>query len=89
MILHLLYLLIVFLTIKLEQMGKGVAVPLDQFIKVELHGVADMKKRLEKARDAYDAAQLKYDVIKSSKKKRDQADKVRPRNEWKGEGKRC
>ena len=62
---------------------------MDQFIKVELHGVADMKKRLEKARDAYDAAQLKYDVIKSSKKKRDQADKVRPRNEWKGEGKRC
>ncbi len=35
-----------------------------------------MKKRLDKARDQYDTAQGKFDSLRASKKKKEQADKV-------------
>jgi hypothetical protein len=43
---------------------------------VDIKGALEMKKRLVKTRDQYEAVQLKYDLVRTSKKKKDQAEKA-------------
>ncbi len=39
-------------------------------------GVFEMRKKLSQTRDLYDAAQLKYDLVRTSKKKKDNPEKA-------------
>lgn len=59
----------------MEQLENIVTIPLEQFLQVDIKGALEMKKRLVKTRDQYEAAQLKYDLVRTSKKKKDQAEK--------------
>jgi hypothetical protein len=61
--------------LQMEQLENIVTIPLEQFLQVDIKGALEMKKRLVKTRDQYEAAQLKYDLVRTSKKKKDQAEK--------------
>ncbi|KAL6042883.1 phosphatidylinositol-3,4,5-trisphosphate binding [Balamuthia mandrillaris] len=52
----------------LQQMQAVVTEPLEEFAKMEVKASMEMKKRVAKSRDHYEASRLKFDVSRTSKK---------------------
>jgi len=63
-------------SILLEQLESIFTAPLEQFLELDVQGALEMKKKVTKARDQYDAAQRRYELARSSKKKKDLAHKA-------------
>ncbi len=51
-------------------------IPMKQFLRVDVAGVHDLKERVETARSALEEAQLRYDIARSSNKKKTVVEKL-------------
>ncbi len=54
----------------LGELGTGFALPMKQFLRVDVAGTREMQERLEQARQNLDEAQLRFDIARSSNKKK-------------------
>lgn len=60
----------------LANLGTGFVAPMKQFIRVDLAGAREMQERLDQARQNLDEAQLRYDIARSSNKKKAVVEKL-------------
>ena len=60
----------------LGELNSDFSVPMKQFLRVDVAGIREMQDRLETARNAMEEAQLRYDIARSSKKKKTAVEKL-------------
>lgn len=60
----------------LGELNTGFALPMKQFLRVEVSGTREMQDRLEQARQNLDEAQLRFDIARTSNKKKAVVDKL-------------
>jgi hypothetical protein len=54
----------------LQELGTNFALPMKQFLRVDVVSLREMQERLEQARQNLDEAQLRYDIARSTAKKK-------------------